>query len=330
MVKKYLVTGGTGFIGSAIVKKLISQGHQVVSLDNNSRGAARKLGKFVKDVELVEGDIRNSDAVRDAARGVDSVLHLAFVNGTEFFYNQPETVLDVGVRGMINVLDACRHHQVPELILASSSEVYQTPPIVPTDESAPLMIPDVLNPRYSYAGGKLISELMALNYGRTGFERVLVFRPHNVYGPDMGWEHVLPQFVTRMIDCIKEAPEGPIQFGIQGTGNHTRAFVHIDDFVNGIMCMVSRGEHLNIYHIGNPEEISILEAATEVARYFGRDINIVPGPEAAGGTARRCPDISKLRGLGFEPRVSFRKGLPTLAKWYQENIGLRPGALGTP
>jgi nucleoside-diphosphate-sugar epimerase len=324
MTKRYLVTGGTGFVGSAIVKQLVRQGHKVVSLDNNSRGAARKLGEYVDDVELVEADIRDPDAVRDAAKGVDSVLHLAFVNGTEFFYNQPETVLDVGVRGMINVLDACRHHSVPELVLASSSEVYQTPPTVPTDESVPLMIPDVLNPRYSYAGGKLISELMALNYGRTGFDRVLIFRPHNVYGPDMGWEHVLPQFVTRMLDSIAKTRTGPIRFDIQGDGSHTRAFVHIDDFVDGIMCMLAQGEHLNIYHIGNPEEISIREAAVEVARFFGREIEIVSGPEAAGGTARRCPDISKLRGLGYEPRISFREGLPSLATWYRDNIALRP------
>ena len=95
---------------------------------------------------------------------------------------------------MISVLDACRHHGIRELVLASSSEVYQTPPGIPTPENVPLSVPDPLNPRYSYGGGKIICELMAINYGRQGFDRVLIFRPHNVYGPDMGWEHVLPQF----------------------------------------------------------------------------------------------------------------------------------------
>ena len=128
--------------------------------------------------------------VEKATQGMDEVHHLAFVNGTEFFYSQPDLVLDVGVRGMVNVIDACRKHGIGTLVLASSSEVYQTPPKVPTDETAPLAIPDPLNPRYSYGGGKLISELMAINYGRKYFNRVLIFRPHNVYGPDMGWEHV--------------------------------------------------------------------------------------------------------------------------------------------
>lgn len=323
MSKKYLVTGGTGFIGSAIIKRLIQEGERVVCFDNNSRGAARKLGAFAKELEMIEADIRDAEAVTRAARGVDSILHLAFINGTEFFYSQPENVLDVGVRGMINVLDACATHQVPELVLASSSEVYQTPPSIPTDETAPLMIPDVLNPRYSYAGGKLISELLAISYGRTRISRVMIFRPHNVYGPDMGWEHVLPQFILRVIDAMAVQPSGPLKFVIQGNGSQTRAFNHIDDFVNGVMCMLSGGEHMNIYHIGTPEEISMRDAAIEVARYFGREIEIIEGPMLPGGTERRCPDISKLRRLGYQPVISFKNGLPSIAKWYSDNVSLR-------
>ena len=138
-----------------------------------------------------------------AAAGVDEIHHLAYVNGTEFFYSAPELVLDVGVRGMINVIDACRANSVGTLVLASSSEVYQTPPHTPTDETAPLVVPDPLNPRFSYGGGKIISELMAINYGRKDFERVLIFRPHNVYGPDMGFEHVIPQFCRRLQDAAR-------------------------------------------------------------------------------------------------------------------------------
>ena len=189
-----LVTGGSGFIGSALVKALVRDGHSVRVLDDNSRGAPRSLREVEGDIEFIGGDIRDAAAVARAVHGMDEVHHLAFVNGTEFFYSAPELVLDVGVKGMINVIDACRSEGVGSLVLASSSEVYQTPPHVPTDEHAPLIVPDPTNPRYSYGGGKIISELMALNYGRKYFERVLIFRPHNVYGPDMGWEHVVPQF----------------------------------------------------------------------------------------------------------------------------------------
>src|SRR3954471_14059164 len=223
-MSKILVTGGSGFIGSALVKALLRGGHKVRVLDDNSRGSPRRLQDVAKDIEFIAGDIRDAGAVERAASGQDEVHHLAFVNGTEFFYTQPELVLDVGVRGMVNVIDACRKHSVGTLVLASSSEVYQTPPKVPTAEDAPLSIPDPLNPRYSYGGGKLISELMAINYGRKFFERVLIFRPHNVYGPDMGWEHVIPQLALRLHKLGKRQPSGQLRFDIQGDGRETRSF----------------------------------------------------------------------------------------------------------
>ena len=231
--KRILVTGGSGFIGSALVKRLLRDGASVRVLDDNSRGRPRRLADVEKDIEFVGGDVRNFDTVLAAARGMDEVHHLAYVNGTEFFYSQPELVLDVGVKGMMHVIDACRRHGIGTLILASSSEVYQTPPQIPTDESAPLVVPDPMNPRFSYGGGKIISELMAINYGRKFFERVLIFRPHNVYGPDMGFEHVLPQFALRMKKAMAENPSGPVPFTIQGTGQETRSFCFVDDLVEG-------------------------------------------------------------------------------------------------
>ena len=321
MAKHFLVTGGSGFLGSALVKALIRAGHRVRVLDNNSRGARRKLGETADDVEFIEGDIRNATTVLDAVQGVDSVCHLAFVNGTEFFYSKPDLVLEVGVKGMVNVLDACIAHEVSELILASSSEVYHHPPTIPTDESAPLVIPDPLNPRYSYAGGKLISELMAINYGRKHFERVVIFRPHNVYGADMGWEHVIPQFVLRM-KAETSSAANPLPFQIQGTGQETRAFVYIDDFTDGLMLAVEKGEHLGIYHIGTQDERPIAEVASLVGRVFGREISIVPGEAASGGTPRRCPDISKIRALGYQPKISLEDGIAQTARWYIENAHL--------
>ena len=316
MSKHYLVTGGTGFLGSALVKRLLADGHRVRVLDDNSRGATRRLSDVLDSIDLIQGDIRDSAAVREACAGVDSVCHLAYVNGTEFFYTIPDVVLDVGVRGMINVIDACKEAGVPELVLASSSEVYQFPPTVPTDETVPLSIPDVHNPRYSYGGGKLICELMALHWAAKFVPRVLVFRPHNVYGPDMGNEHVIAQFATRMADLSRRAPRGTIDFPVQGTGRETRAFVFIDDFIEGVMSMINHGEHLNVYHVGTDEEITIEQLAKAVGRHFGRDVRVLPGALKPGGTPRRCPDITKLKALGYEPRASLDEGLSRTIPWY--------------
>jgi len=321
---RILVTGGSGFVGSGLVKALVRAGEQVRVFDDNSRGSPRRLADVANDIDFVAGDIRDAAAVAQATRGMDEVHHLAFVNGTEFFYSAPELVLDVGVRGMINVIDACRRHSVGTLVLASSSEVYQTPPKIPTDESAPLTIPDPLNPRYSYGAGKLISEIMAINFGRKFFERVLIFRPHNVYGPDMGFEHVIPQFALRLHGLCASQPGGRLRFEIQGTGDETRSFCFVDDLVTGVMTMRKRGEHLGIYHIGSMEEVRIGDLARRMARAAGREIELVAGPPAAGGTARRCPDISKLGRLGYKPRVPLDEGLKPTLDWYWRNIDVAP------
>lgn len=323
-MSKVLVTGGSGFIGSALVKALVHAGSRVRVLDDNSRGSPRRLKNVAKDIEFIAGDIRDAAAVAAAAQGMDEVHHLAFVNGTEFFYSQPELVLDVGVRGMVNVIDACRKQKVGTLILASSSEVYQTPPHIPTAEDAPLVVPDVQNPRYSYGAGKLISEVMAINFGRKYFERVLIFRPHNVYGPDMGFEHVVPQFALRLHALGKSQPSGRLRFEIQGTGKETRSFCFVDDLVAGVMVMRDKGEHLGIYHVGTTEEVAIAELARRIAACAQREIEFIPGRLQAGGTMRRCPDISKLARLGYKPRVPLSEGLKPTLDWYWSNAQLAP------
>jgi len=317
--KRYLVTGGTGFIGAALVLRLLNQGHRVRVLDNNSRGAERRLGTAVGDVELVVGDIRSSEVVERAVNGVDAVHHLAFVNGTENFYMHPDVVLEVGAKGMINVVDACIKHGVPELLLASSSEVYQSPPQVPTDESAPLVVPDVMNPRYSYGGGKLFSELYAINVAARRLDQVLIYRPHNVYGPDMGFEHVIPQMAMRMAGQATHASSGVIGFQIQGSGQETRSFCFIDDFIDGLMLVQEHGVTCNVYHIGTTEEVTIADLAHRIAGQLGRKIDILPGPIQAGSTLRRCPAIDKLARLGYQQKVSLDQGLTSTCGWYFNN-----------
>ena len=323
MSRTYLVTGGTGFLGSALVRRLVNDGHRVRVFDNNSRGRSDRLAPVEGRFEFEEGDIRDLAAVQRAVRGVDAVCHLAFINGTEFFYTQPELVLDVAVKGMSNVLDACIGAGVRELLLTSSSEVYQSPPTIPTDETVALTIPDVFNPRYTYAAGKLINEMMAINYGRRHFDRVVIVRPHNVYGPDMGWEHVVPQLVLRM-KSLADATDDPVPFPIQGTGTQTRSFIYVDDFIDGLVLAMERGDHLGIYHVGTMDELTIADVSRAIGAYFRRSIRVVPTNPAAGGTSRRCPDTAKIARLGFRPKYSFRDGLALTAAWYVAHADRAP------
>ncbi len=316
MAKRYLLTGGCGFIGTALGKRLLSAGYELKIYDNKSRGRAERLRGLAGEIEIIEGDIRDRERLIAAAKGMDALIHLAYINGTELFYKKPELVIDVALKGMLNVIDSCRRWDIGELVLASSSEVYQDPPHFPSDETVPLIIPDPFNPRFSYSGGKIACELMAINYGRKDFERVLIFRPHNVYGPDMGEEHVLPQFIIRACAAIVSNPQGVVPFLIQGDGSQTRSFIYIDDFIDGLMILLAAGQHLNIYNIGNPEEISIKNVAEKIFSHLGREARIISGPLPPGSPIRRCPDISKLRKLGFNPETPFSQGLAATIAWY--------------
>ena len=153
--KTFLVTGGTGFIGSNICKLLLEKNYNVKIFDNNSRGNLNKIKKIKKKIKFIKGDIRDREPLIRASKNTDAIIHLAYINGTKYFYTKPVLTLDIAMKGIINVIDLCIKNRIRELYLASSSEVYQTPDKIPTDESEPLRIPDIFNPRYSYGGGKI-------------------------------------------------------------------------------------------------------------------------------------------------------------------------------
>ncbi len=319
MSVKAVVTGGGGFIGAYLVKKLVRLGFDVIVIDTMVRGDSSRFAEVAGEVRLFTADVRDEDKVCEAAKGTDVIFHLAAINGTENFYKRPELVLDVGLRGALAVVGACRRMGIPDLVLASSAEVYQTPAMVPTPEDVALMLPNSRNPRYSYGGSKIVSELIAFNYAQDHFRKLQVFRPHNVYGPNMGYKHVLPQFILRATEAFEASNGAPAPFPIQGDGSETRAFCYVDDVVDGIVTMYEKGGHREIYHIGNDEEVTIRALAEKVADALGGSLLIKPGPAAEGGTPRRCPDIAKMRALGYAPKVGLDEGVRRTADWYVAN-----------
>jgi len=301
--KTFLVTGGTGFIGSNICELLIKANHNVKVFDNNSRGSTSKIKKIRKKIRFIKGDIRSKESLNRALKNTDAVIHLAYINGTKYFYSKPVLILDVAVKGILNIIEACIKNKVKELYLASSSEVYQTPNKIPTDELEALKIPDIFNPRYSYGGGKILSELMGIHYGKKYFKKLVIFRPHNVYGPDMGREHVIPEFINRFKTLKKR------KFKIQGTGNEIRSFIYIEDFIEAFNLILKRGKHLNIYNIGTSEKIKIKDLAYKLSRIFKKKIIIKKMALAKGGTKIRVPSINKIKRFGFKPKFNLNKGL---------------------
>tara|TARA_Y100001970_G_scaffold294156_1_gene447639 strand:+ start:5799 stop:6740 length:942 start_codon:yes stop_codon:yes gene_type:complete len=305
--KTYLVTGGNGFIGRSIVNLLIQLNQNVIIFDNNFRSYNRfKNDKIIK---YIKGDIRNLKSVNNAAKNVDTIIHLAYINGTKYFYTNPKLILDVAVRGILNIIDASKKNNVKELFLASSSEVYSTPKIIPTPEDIELKIEDILNPRFSYGGGKILSELIALHYSENFFKRLIIFRPHNVYGPDMGNEHVIPELVNKIKNAKKTIK-------IQGSGLETRSFIYIEDFQNAFKILLKKGKDKNIYNIGTNDEITIQKLLNKILKICHKKLKIVKSNKLKGSVKRRQPNIKKLKTIGFCQKFSIDDGLNDTVKWY--------------
>ncbi|MEE2786485.1 MAG: NAD-dependent epimerase/dehydratase family protein [Myxococcota bacterium] len=316
----HLVTGGSGFLGAGLVRALLARGDRVRIIDDHSRGRPRRLDGLDAGLEVLVGDVRDADFVRSATEGSEIVWHLAYINGTKHFYERPDDVLDVGIRGTLNTIDAALDAGAKRYVFASTSETYNRPTHVPTNESERLLIPDVLNPRFSYGGGKIAGELLTLHLaGRRGLETIIV-RPHNIYGPDMGFAHVIPEIVQKILKGSDGGKKREITLPIQGDGSETRAFCHIDDGADGFMAAGLRGQNGEIYHLGREEEVSIRSLLLKIGAIMGVRLALEPGPLRAGGTPRRCPDTTKLSTIGYTSRVPLEQGLTETVQWYVEHF----------
>ena len=300
-MKKILITGGTGFIGSAISNYFCNKGYKITVLDNNSRGNIQRINKNRHKINFIRGDITKYKDVLKAVKGQNYIFHLAAINGTRFFYEKPDQVLNVACKGIINILDVAKKLKIKNIFLASSSEVYQLPNKIPTDETEPIKIPDILNPRYSYAGGKILTELIGINNAKY-FKKMIIFRPHNVYGPDMGHEHVVPELINKIRNSKKSIK-------IKGSGSQTRSFIYIDDFVEAFYILFKKGKHLNIYNIGTQDQIKIIDLAKVIMKVFKKKLIIKNEKLAVGGAQHRTPNINKIKKLGFKNKISIIQGL---------------------
>ncbi|MBU0662309.1 MAG: SDR family NAD(P)-dependent oxidoreductase [Candidatus Diapherotrites archaeon] len=318
-----LVTGGAGFIGLHLSAALAEQNKAVTIADNLSRGKMDPELKLLAErdnVEFIEADLTNPAGLMKLGKpeNFDFVYHLAAINGTRYFYEKPEQVLRVNILSAINILDwfSAQKKNRSKIVFSSSSEAYAGGVSlgvskIPTPETAPLVIEDVTNPRWSYGGSKIAGELLFMNYARHYGFPLSIVRYHNIYGPRMGNDHVIPEFIMR---AAKD--ENP--FKIQG-GEQTRAFCFVDDAVRATI-LVAESEKTNneIIHIGNNlEEIKISELAKKIIAAAGSNAEIETTDMPEGSVMRRCPDITKLRTLtGYEPGIMLDAGLKKTAEWY--------------
>ena len=323
--KKILITGAAGFIGYHLSCKLADQ-HSLTLVDNFSRNQMDDYFKALissNGIKFFDADLTDKEFYNDLDSYYDWIFHLAAINGTKYFYEKPYAVLKTNILSLMNILEWINDKNCGKFLFSSSSEAYAgtiseynfSHDYIPTDEKIPLCINDVHNERFSYGGSKLIGELLVINY----FKKLVssqysIIRYHNIYGPRMGNEHVIPEFCNRIFK--KENP-----FNIFGS-KETRAFCYIDDAIDGTLkVMSSKKCDGEILHVGNDsEEIKIYELAKKLLflNQSSADIKINPSP--AGSVIRRCPNISKLKSLtNFDPKVNISKGLKIVSDWYIKN-----------
>ncbi|MEV4160578.1 NAD-dependent epimerase/dehydratase family protein [Nonomuraea dietziae] len=308
---RVLLLGGAGFIGLHLAARLLADGHAVTVVDDFSRGrrdpALEELPLDVRDADLTD-----PGSYRALEHGWDQIYMLAAVVGVRNVERDPARVLRVNTLALMHLLDWIEPGE--PLFFASTSEAYAggvTAGLVPvpTPETVPLVIEDVAAPRFSYAISKLHGEAAVLHGAHA-----VVGRFHNVYGPRMGHDHVIPELSLR-------AARGENPFTLYGA-EQSRAFCHVDDAVEAMVRLMATPEAFGrIVHIGDDTaETGIADLAELVLRVAGADPVISPAPAPAGSVARRCPDISLLRELtGFEPKVSLEEGVRRTFAWYREH-----------
>lgn len=310
---RMLVTGGAGFIGSHLCRRLAAEGHEVVALDDLSDGNLETLAE-VPDVRFVEADLRDEEAVHAAADGCAVVFHQGAMRSVPRSIAQPEATTDVNVRGTLNVLLAARDHGAA-VVFASSSSVYGDQETFPLREEMPPL------PRSPYAASKLAGEAYCRSWWLSFGVPTVSLRYFNVYGPGQDpaneYAAVVPRFV--MACLAGTSPE------VHGDGEQSRDFTFIDDVVEanllaGLAPSDARGRVMNI---GGSREPSSVNRILEItAGLTGATPQPVHTPPRGGDVRRTEADVSLAKRLiGYEPKIDIEEGLRRTVAWFRRDGG---------
>lgn len=298
-----LVTGGAGFIGSHLVRRLVAEGFHVTVLDNLSSGHLGNLNCVLSRVKFVEGDVRDPGVVKEAASGAEAVVHLAALIDVAESIEKPRLYLDVNVLGTLNILEAAKKAKV--FVFASSAAVYGEPLSLPIEESHPL------TPLSPYGATKAAGEALVHAHARVYGFRPVILRIFNVYGPKQSkaYAGVVLEFVKRVLKG-----EPPI---IYGDGSQTRDFIYIDDVVECFVTAIRRQHVSGVFNVGSGKAVSIKELAGRVAEVLGKpNLEPVYAPARPGDIKHSVASINKLKEcLGYTPRVSLELGLKKLSEY---------------
>ena len=314
-MKNVLVTGAGGFIGSHLTERLVELGFNVTAFikynSKNNWGWLEK-SKYLKEIKVICGDIRDYDSVKDAMKGIDTVFHLAALIGIPYSYVSPLAYIHTNVEGTYNVLQAARELDVERIIHTSTSEVYGTAQFVSISEDHPV------NPQSPYAASKAAADFLALSYYRSFKLPVIILRPFNTFGPRQSARAVIPTIITQILSGDREIK--------LGNTHSTRDFNYIADIVEAFI-EISKCDNAigKVVNAGSGVEISIENLVKEISSLMGIEIRIKQEeqrmrPEKSEVMRLVC-DNSQIKSLtNWVPKYDLISGLKLTVEWIKENV----------
>ncbi len=308
----YLVTGGAGFIGSNIVRELLSRGDEVRVIDNFATGRRENVQDIVDQVCFLEEDIRDLDRIRPFFEGVDYVLHQAAIPSVPRSVADPVTTTDVNVNGTLNVLIAARDAGVKRVVMASSSSIYGANPQLPKIES---MRPLPMSP---YAASKLANEAYASAFTNVYGLETVCLRYFNVFGPRQDpqsqYAAVIPLFATMMLQGQRPT--------IYGDGEQSRDFTYVSNVIQANLKAAEAAEGAGqAFNVACGDSVSLNQLVRLINELIGSNIEPVYAEARIGDVKHSLADISAARTtFGYEPQVDFRDGLKTVLQWYKQAL----------
>lgn len=319
MSKKVLILGGAGFIGFNVAKYLAENRNYRITIADNfmKKNRDEEFDKLVNrhGIRVIEDDFSYPGAYDKLENDYDQVYMMAALVGVDNANSKPHEVIRINTALTLYTLEWIRRSTIGKVLFASTSENYAGTVdtfgyAIPTPEEVPLTIKDIAHPRFTYAVTKILGESGFLNYAKMlGFETTII-RYHNVFGPRMGFNHVIPHLVIRFRN-------GENPYKIYGH-DQTRDFCYITDAVEGtVLAMETPGTNMQIYHLGTGVEITIEELTRATGELMGFKGEYIYAPTYPGSVSRRSPDIRKSKkDLGFEAKVNWKDGLKKTVDWY--------------
>lgn len=312
---KVLVTGGAGFIGSHIVRKLLQVGHEAAVVDDfndfyDPTIKRANVADFANQVDVIEANIENAEKMTEIiAKGkFEAIIHIAARAGVRPSVENPRAYIDTNITGTYNLLEAARAGGVEHFLFASSSSVYGLARTVPFSEDLPL--PQTLSP---YAATKLAGEHLCGNFSHLYGLRVACLRFFTVYGPGQRPDLAIHKFTNRIYKGE------PIQQ--YGDGTTRRDYTYVDDIVQGVIGALNyRRTRFEIFNLGENQTTTLADLITAIETALGKKAVIERLPEQQGDMPLTCADIEKARALlGYNPQIKISEGIPKFVEWYLAN-----------